>query len=348
MDRKTKTICTIGPNSQRPEILEQLVKNGMDIARMNMSHATHDEFNLRKALINEYNTMYGKDVKILMDLQGPRMRVGECGDKGIELREGEIVLFSTNAKNEDAIFVNDPYLHEDIEVDHPMYLANGDLELIITEKNGQDFKALVTRGGTLHSRKGVNLPETNLTTRGLTDKDLADLEFGLKQGIDYVAMSFVKDAEDINNLRTIINNPAIKVIAKIEIKQALYNIDEIIQAVDVIMVARGDLGIEVPLEELPLIQKEMIRRCKKYNTPAIVATQMLMSMVEHYRPTRAEVSDVANAVLDGADILMLSDETAFGKYPVEALKYLVNTARKAEMLQYEEAATLQGMFSAQI
>jgi pyruvate kinase len=330
---RVKTICTVGPTSENRETLEQLMLEGMDIARMNMSHATHEEFLGRKVLIDEFNKKHNLDVKILLDLQGPRMRVGTMPEGGLKVVEGEELTFTTNAENKDAIFVNDPHLHSDVKVNDPLFLANGDMGLIITEISGQEFKARVLQGGTLMSRKGVNVPDTKLTTRGLTPKDMDDIKFGLEQGVDYVAMSFVQDGEDMRKLREIVNNPKVKLIAKIELKQAILNLDSILEESDLIMVARGDLGIELPMEELPLLQKYMIQRAGRYSTRSIVATQMLLSMVNSPQPTRAEISDVANAVIDGAWSVMLSDETAFGKYPVESLKYLVRTVQRVESYQ---------------
>lgn len=338
MKQQIKTICTIGPASEDPTILGELVANGMDVARLNFSHATNEQFLRVKDLIEEYAIVYGKKVHIMLDLQGPRMRCGDIPETGMLLEEGSTVWFSTDAHDHKAIHINDPFLHEDIKVNHPLYLANGDLELAVTKLDGKRIEARVVRGGILHARKGVNVPETNVTSRGLTEKDIEDVQFGIANGATMVAMSFVKDGEDIRRLRQYIADTTIKIVAKVEIKQALLHLDDIIAQSDIIMVARGDLGIELPLETLPLVQKDIIRRCLKANKPAIVATQMLMSMVDHPRPTRAEVSDAANAVLDGAEYLMLSDETAFGKYPVEALQYLVKTAQKVEEYQYTEQA----------
>lgn len=330
---RVKTICTVGPASENREVLEQLVVEGMDIARMNMSHAKYDEVINRKALITEFNEKHGKDVKLLIDLQGPRMRVGEMPENGRVLKKDEEVTFTTNKENTEAIFINDPYLHTDIEVNHPLFLANGDIALIVTDKDGSEFRAKVIHGGTLFSRKGVNVPDTKLTTKGLTEKDLKDIEFAVAQNADYIAMSFVQDGEDMKKLRELVNNPEIKLIAKIELKQAIVNLDSILEESDLIMVARGDLGVELPIEELPLLQKYMIQRAGRNSTKSIVATQMLLSMVESPTPTRAEVSDVANAVMDGAWSVMLSDETAFGKYPVQSLQYLVRTVDRVEAYQ---------------
>lgn len=334
--KPVRTICTIGPTSESPTIIEQLVLAGMDIARVNMSHATYDQLISIKSTIDQLNIVHGKNVKILLDLQGPRMRVGQMPEAGIDLAEGQTVVFTTDPTIADAIHINDPYLHEDIMPNHPLFLANGDLELQVERTEGKKIFAKVMRGGVLHSRKGVNVPETNLTTRGLTEKDIEDAQFGLNTGVDYIAMSFVKDAKDIEDLKGLIGTNPVKTVAKIEIKLALRQINEIIAACDVIMVARGDLGIELPLEELPLVQKALVARTAKLGKQSIVATQMLMSMVDHPRPTRAEVSDVANAVLDGADMLMLSDETAYGNYPVEALTYLVKTIKHVETYRYTQ------------
>lgn len=330
MNIVTKTICTIGPSSEKEEILEQFVTTGMSIARFNFSHAKQHQFIKQKQLILQYAKAHNRQVKILMDLQGPRMRVGEMPDNGLELKEGNTQVFSTDLGNTNAIYINDRYLHEAIEVGHPIFLANGDMELLVQKVEGNTITTTVVRGGILHSRKGVNVPETNVKTPSLTEKDLTDIAFGLEQGIDYVALSFVKNADDIHMLRSQLGDKNIKIVAKIELKIALDHIDDIIKASDVIMIARGDLGIELPLETIPLIQKDLVKRCRAFGKPAIVATQMLMSMVNHHRPTRAEVSDVANAVLDGAWACMLSDETAFGNYPVESLQYLVKTIKSVE------------------
>lgn len=333
MTRRTKTICTIGPSSESPEILEQLVVLGMDIARLNFSHASYDQFITIQKIIKELNKKHDKNVELLMDLQGPRIRVGVLPDDGVTLTEGQEVVFSTDPSNKDAIYVNDPYLHTDLETDHPIYLSNGDMELTVERISGHEITARVVRPGILYSRKGVNVPETTLTTKTLTEKDYLDIAFGIKYGVQYIAQSFVRNAEDVEKLRACLGENPIKIIPKVERRLALPNLEEIIRASDAVMVARGDLGIELPLEEIPLVQKEIIKIAMRYDKPSIVATQMLMSMVNHYRPTRAEVSDVANAVLDGAWALMLSDETAFGKFPVETLGYLIKTIEKTEEFQ---------------
>lgn len=343
MNLATRIICTIGPASESKKVIEQLMLEGMDIARFNFAHCRLSQFETCKEHIVTLNALHNKNVKILQDLQGPRMRVGVLPEEGLKLHDGEEVLFTTDPTKTEAIFINDPYLHEDIEVDHPIFLSNGDMELIVTEKKGTLIKTKVLRGGVLFTRKGVNVPQTNSKTSSLTEKDFGDVEYGVKVGVDYIALSFVKDGDDIVKLREFVTKAGnglsvdtghIKLVAKVERRQALENLDSILSAVDSVMVARGDLGIEVPIEELPIIQKDIINRANHKGKPSIVATQMLMSMVNHSFPTRAEVSDVANAVLDGASALMLSDETAFGDYPVESVKMLVKVAKRIEQFQY--------------
>jgi len=337
---KTKAICTIGPTSENEDIFERLVIQGMDIVRLNFSHATPIQFIKIKKLIDKFNVKYRKRVQILVDLQGPRMRVGNLPIDGIKLEEGKNILFSTDLQNKEAIYINNPYLHFDIEIGHPIYLSNGDMEVMVVDKNGLTVKTKVIRGGILYSKKGLNFPKTDLKTKGLTAKDLKDIEFGVKNKADFIALSFVRDSKDISEARKLIKGSRIKIISKIERYPAIQNLEEIIKASDLIMVARGDLGIEMPIENLPVLQKEIIEKSIKLRKPSIVATQMLASMVNHYRPTRAEVSDIANAVLDGAWGLMLSDETAFGKYPVNALDYLVRTIQKTEQYEILEALTI--------
>lgn len=335
--RTTQTICTIGPASESPEILEQLVVTGMDVVRLNFSHATFDQFRNIQAIIHHLNAKHNKSVQLLVDLQGPRIRVGVLPNKGIKLEEGQVITFSTDPHTTSAIYINDPYLHKDIQPKQPLYLANGDIELHVEKTEAMNIIAHVVRGGTLYSRKAVNVPETDLTTSGITDKDIKDIQFAIEHKADFIAMSFVKNAEEVQKLRVMIQGTPIQIVSKIESKQGLTDIDNIIKASDAIMIARGDLGIEVPLEEVPLLQKAIIKKCHHFKKPSIVATQMLMSMTAHYRPTRAEVSDAANAVLDGTEYLMLSDETAFGKYPVEALEYLIKVINKVEQFSTTSA-----------
>lgn len=331
---KTKIVATIGPKSEDRETLSKMVELGLDVARMNFSHCTREEYKRRVAIIREAASNQGREVAILQDLQGPRIRVGTLPEDGRVLTRGETVLFTTREEVEGKIFVDEPSLLDSIEVGHPIFLSSGEMELLVTKKNGESFEAEVTRGGTLFSRKGVNVPETKLNFNGLTQKDLEDLEFALGEGVDYVAVSFVQSGDELRKIKEIIKGDA-RIISKIESSQALRNIDDIIRESDSIMIARGDLGVEIPMEKVPFVQKNLIRHAHWHNKGAIVATQMLLSMVENRKPTRAEVSDVANAVLDGADAIMLSDETAGGHYPLESLETMVKIAQETENLFHE-------------
>jgi len=325
-----KIIATIGPSSESYEVIEKLVEKGLDIARMNFSHCTYDEYKTRKINFAKADKKFKRKTLILQDLRGPRIRVGEIPNGSRELKVGEVITFSTKTKNDaQIIYIDDPYLHADIKKGESIYLANGEMKLIVHKTQGDKIIAEVTRGGILYSRKAVNTPHTKLTTSGLTDKDIKDLKFGMKEGADYVAISFVQNASDVLKLRKLLKNKS-RIISKIETALALKNIDEIIQASDAIMIGRGDLGVEIAEEKLPFIQKDLIRQAAWHGKGSIVATQMLLSMINNPKPTRAEVSDVANAILDGADAVMLSDETASGKYPVKSFETLSKVTKYAE------------------
>lgn len=331
---KTKVIATIGQKSDDELVLSKMVHAGLDIARMNFSHCTFEEYKRRVEIIKREAKKAGREVAILQDLQGPRIRVGKMPEDGKILTRGDVVSFTVRGEEEGRIFIDEPSLLDSIEVGHPIFLASGEMELMVTKKNGESFEAEVTRGGTLFSRKGVNVPETQLNFNGYTQKDLDDMKFALAEGVDYIAVSFVQTGDDIRKIKELVDGKA-RIIAKIETSQAIRNIDDIIRESDAIMVARGDLGVEIPMEKVPFVQKNLIRQAHWHNKGAIVATQMLLSMVENKKPTRAEVSDVANAVLDGADAVMLSDETASGHYPVEALEAMVKIAQTTEELFHE-------------
>jgi pyruvate kinase len=342
---RTKIIATIGPVSDSQEMIQKFVDAGMDIARVNFSHCTEENFIKYKKHIAIAARKAGKKVAIMQDLQGPRIRVGELPKEGYKLAEGEIVVFSTKKSDTDGtgkvIFVDSPKLHKDMKAGELIYLANGDMELVVTKIVGERITARVARGGTLYSRKGVNLPDTKLSNSGLTAKDIKDVKFGLSQGVKVFAISFVQTAEDVQALRKIVGHvKGAKIIAKVETALGVKNIDEIILASDAIMIARGDLGIEIAPEKLPFIQKNLIRHAGWYDRGSITATQMLMSMVNHARPTRAEVSDVANAVWDGTDAVMLSDESASGEYPLEALKMMVRIVAQAEASRFDRSNPL--------
>jgi pyruvate kinase len=331
---KKKIIATIGPSSQDSAIISRLIGAGLDVARMNFSHCTAEEYKVRREVIIREAKMQGREVSILQDLQGPRIRVGILPSEGVELKKGSVVHFTTKEGNSEAIFVDEPTLTMYLEVGHPIYLSSGDMELTVTSVEETSFTAEVVTGGMLFSRKGVNVPETRLLSTGPTEKDMRDVEFALSEGVEYVAASFLQSGDDLKKLKEVVAGRA-KIVSKIENAQALKNIDSIVTESDSIMVARGDLGIEIPMEKVPFVQKNLIRHAHWHGKGAIVATQMLMSMVQSSKPTRAEVSDIANAVLDGADALMLSDETASGKYPVEALEAMVRIASETEKLFIE-------------
>jgi pyruvate kinase len=330
---RTQIIATIGPSSSTKEIIEALIIEGMDIARFNFSHGTHETAAKWIGMVREAALRIGRPVRILQDLQGPRIRVGELPEEGIKLEDDALVDFSTMGGN-NGIFIDHEKLHLDARVGEPMYLANGEMELVVEKIEGDRITTRVIRGGILRSRKGVNLPRTKLSNSGLTKKDIADVKFGLAQGVDMIAISFVQSADDVHALREIVGDKA-KIIAKIETALAVEHMNSISRASDGIMIARGDLGIEMPIEKLPLVQKNLIRHARWYGRGTVTATQMLLSMVDHAHPTRAEVSDVANAVWDGTDAVMLSDETANGKYPVESVRMMVKIVREVEAAIFE-------------
>ncbi len=322
----TKIIATIGPKSEAPDKLLALIEAGVDIIRINFSHATYEQYKRIKKLIDDFNKTSDRKIRILLDLQGPRIRVGQMPDGGIVLKDGEKYDFTYSKlpyKKGGMIPIDNADLCHDIKKHQPLYLCNGEIELIVKEVKGKIIKTEVLHGGLLSSRKGINVPHTNMKKGGLTPKDIQDLKFGLKVGTDFVGLSFVQTASDVLKLRRLIGpHKEVKIVSKIERAIALKNIDKIIIASDVIMIARGDLGIETPIEELPLVQKNLIRHAHWHQTPAIIATQVMTSMIKNQAPTRAEISDIANAVLDGGDIIMLSDETAVGDYGLEAVKML--------------------------
>lgn len=329
----TKIIVTIGPKTEAAEDLTRLLNEGVDMIRLNFSHANYTQYEKIVKIVRDYNSYNNKDVKIMLDLQGPRIRVGKLPDEGLNLKKDTQYLFifeRGGVYKNGVIPINNSSLHADIKKGEPLFLANGDIELVVDEIKNKTIKATVVRGGLLTSNKGINVPHTNIKKGGLTPKDVRDVEFGLKAGVDYIALSFVQTKDDVEKLRKLVSKDGIKIISKIERGIALKNIDEIIKASDLIMIARGDLGIEVPIEELPLIQKYLVSFSHWHDKPAIIATQIMTSMIKNSHPTRAEVSDIANAVLDGGDLVMLSDETAIGDYPCEAVRFLRKVVKRTE------------------
>lgn len=326
----TKIIATLGVHSSTTPVLTKMISAGMDIARINCSHAKPEEIRARVQLVRRLATKMHRRVKVLLDLQGPRLRVSNVPPEGRMLFPGELVIFDTQRTSRPGVLrIDDPYLHLDIKAGHPLYLANGEFKVMVKKVFDTSIHARVIRGGRLLNRKGINVPQTPLTTSGLTPKDLQDLSVGLAMKVEYIAMSFVQSAADVESLRRLVGRRA-KIVAKIEMAVALKHLTAIVRASDGIMVARGDLGIEVLHEEVPFLQKKMIAVARRHHRQAIVATQMMMSMMNAKHPTRAEVSDVANAVLDGATHVMLSDETAAGNYPSETVAAMRRIVRRAE------------------
>ncbi len=330
---KTKIVATVGPASNNKEMLRALVKEGVDVFRLNFSHGKHEDHLKVINFVREINAEMGTNVALLQDLQGPKIRVNDM-QPGVEIVAGQELIITTREVlgNNELVSTSYENLPKDVKVGDMILVDDGKIELKVKEIRDIDVVCTVVYGGPLKPRKGINLPFTKVTAPSLTDKDLEDLEFGLKNKVDWVALSFVRKATDIEILRDIINrNKAhTRIVAKIEKPEALENIDSIIEATDAVMVARGDLGVEIWMEEVPMVQKMLVEKCNKAAKPVIVATQMMESMIENPRPTRAETNDVANAVMDGADALMLSAETAAGKYPIEVIRSMVRTITSVE------------------
>jgi pyruvate kinase len=321
---KTKILATIGPASNNYETIKSLAAAGANVFRLNFSHGSHEVHKEVIQLIRRLNEELGTHLGILQDLQGPKIRVGEVENNGVEIKPGSPITITNDPVIGTSELVSTVYqnLPNDVLVGDRILIDDGNLELLVNSTDGKNVNCTVIHGGILKSRKGINLPNTKVSAPSLTEKDINDLEFGLSQDVDWIALSFVRSSEDIIDLRARIEKAGkvCKIVAKIEKPEALENIDAIIEVTDAIMVARGDLGVEVPMEIVPLWQKKMVEKCKIACKPVIIATQMMESMIVNPRPTRAETNDVANAVLDGVDAVMLSAETASGKYPVNSVK----------------------------
>jgi pyruvate kinase len=330
---KTKIVATVGPASNNKEMLRALVNEGVDVFRLNFSHGTHDDHQKVIDFVREINEELGTHIALLQDLQGPKIRVNEM-QPGVEIKAGDTITITTKEVLGNQALVSTSYegLPKDVKVGDMILVDDGKIELKVKEVKATEVLCTVVYGGPLKSRKGINLPFSKVSAPSLTDKDYEDLEFGLKNKVDWVALSFVRKATDIEILRAVIDRykSNTRIVAKIEKPEALENIDAIIEATDAIMVARGDLGVEIWMEEVPMVQKMLVDKCNQASKPVIVATQMMESMIENPRPTRAETNDVANAVLDGADALMLSAETAAGKYPIEVIRSMVRTIGSVE------------------
>lgn len=343
--KKTKIVATMGPASTSSKsVLRQMILEGVNVCRLNFSHGSHEDHLKTIEMIREINEEEGLHVSILADLQGPKIRIGEVENNAIELVDGENLIITTKEciGTKEKVYLTYAEFPKDVSIGDLVLMDDGKLQLQVIDTNKNDeVKTRIIHGGILSSKKGVNLPNTKISLPCITEKDAKDLEFALQQNVDWVGLSFVRSARDIIELKHIIKNNKrhAKVIAKIEKPEAIADIEDIIIATDALMVARGDLGVEVPMETVPNLQKMMIKICRKYATPTIVATQMMESMITNYTPTRAEVNDVANAVLDGADAVMLSGETSVGKYPIEvirAMTKIVNEVEKNEEIYHKE------------
>ncbi len=333
--KKTKIICTMGPNTNDREVMKALVLNGMDIARFNFSHGDYEEQKSRLDLLKSVREELGLPIAALLDTKGPEIRTGLLKDeKKVTLKEGQTYTLTTReiVGDETIGHINYSGLNEDVAAGNRILIDDGLIELEVREVRGTDIICKVINGGELGMRKGVNVPNVKIKLPALTEKDKADIRFGIEQGYDFIAASFVRTADAIREIREILDEAgsSMQIIAKIENAEGIENLDSIIDASDGIMVARGDMGVEIPPEQVPHIQKTIIRKCNIACKPVITATQMLDSMIRNPRPTRAEVTDVANAVYDGTDAVMLSGETAMGKYPVEALKMMAQICEASE------------------
>ena len=324
--KKTKIVATLGPASSSKEVIKKMMNSGVNVFRINFSHASHEDALKRINIIRGLNEELGFHVAVLADLQGPKLRVGEIKENTV-LNNGSIVTFTTKKLeegNKGSIFMNYPLFAKDVNSGERILLDDGKLILEVVETNKSNtVLARVVQGGVLNSKKGVNLPNTKISLPALTDKDINDAVFAIKNGVDWIALSFVRHKKDVLDLKRLVKKYSdfdIPIISKIEKPEALKNIKEIVEISDGIMVARGDLGVEVPAEEVPLVQKQLVHSAKLARIPVIVATQMMESMITSLTPTRAEVNDVANSVMDGADAVMLSAETSVGKFPVEVIK----------------------------
>lgn len=334
--KKTKIICTMGPNTNDRELMKHLVENGMDIARFNFSHGDHAEQKARMDMLKSVREEAGVPVAILLDTKGPEIRTGLLkGGQKVELKAGQNFTLTTEQTEGDETKVSITYdgLADDVEIGKKILIDDGLIELEVKKILGTEIVCKVINGGELGQRKGVNVPNVPVRLPALTEKDKEDIIFGIEQGVDFIAASFVRSAEGILEIKALLKEhqaPQIPIIAKIENAEGIKNIDEILHCADGIMVARGDLGVEIPAQEVPYLQKWLIQKCNENYKPVITATQMLDSMIRNPRPTRAEVTDVANAVYDGTDAVMLSGETAQGKYPLEALQMMVEIVKNTE------------------
>ncbi len=333
--RKTKIVCTLGPATDNEEVLRQMMLEGMNVARCNFSHATYDEHKKRMDMIKKLRKEVGQPVAILLDTKGPEVRVKNFKDGRVTLEEGQLFTLTADEVEgtKDKVSVTYNRLYEDLEVGMRVLIDDGLIEMTVEQVDRTNIVCRVINGGVVSNHKGVNVPDVDLSMPYISDKDREDILFGISQDVDFIAASFVQKKEDILQLRRLLEKNGgsdIKIIAKIENAQGVTNIDDIIEVSDGIMVARGDMGVEIPYEDVPVIQKKIIKKVYRTGKQVITATQMLESMIKNPRPTRAETTDVANAVYDGTSAIMLSGETAAGAYPVEAVKTMVRIAERTE------------------
>ncbi|MEO8568080.1 MAG: pyruvate kinase [Ginsengibacter sp.] len=340
LTKRTKIVATVGPACETFDAMVKLVEAGVNVFRLNFSHGTHENKATIIQNIRKINKTLPYNIAILADLQGPKLRVGEIENNALEIKPGDILTF-TNTKcvgTREKIYVSYPNLHNDVVIGNIIMIDDGKLEVRVKKiLPNNDVQVVVVMGGILSSKKGLNLPDTKISLPALTEKDLDDLEFILTQNVDWIALSFVREVKDIMGLKDILKarNSKAKVIAKIEKPEAVTNIRDIIIESDGIMIARGDLGVELPIEKVPLIQKEIIRKCMHRAKPVIVATQMMESMIDRVKPNRSEITDVANAVLEGADALMLSGETATGDHPTLVIETMTKIILEIEKTAYD-------------
>jgi pyruvate kinase len=335
LNKKTKIVCTIGPASKDEHTIEKLIEAGMDIARMNFSHSTHSEHKKIFDTLRYCEQKSGRPLGILADLQGPKIRTGKMKDGPFEVKQGDKLWLNVQPDflgTKEEINTTYPDFVKDVQVGHRVLIDDGKISMIVIEKHENKVLLETLVGGTIKDNKGINLPGTPVSAPALSEKDIDDLKFALSLGVDYVALSFVRRADDLRLARSYLGETFTGLIAKIERPEAIQNIDEIIELCDGVMIARGDMGVEMETERVPLIQKELISKLNTAGKPVITATQMLESMIENPRPTRAEASDVANAVLDGTDAVMLSAESASGLYPVESVTIMAKIIQEAEKI----------------
>ena len=332
--KKTKVVATIGPATESEVMLEKLVDAGLNVMRLNFSHGDHPEHQKRVDSLRKVMKKTGKTVAILQDLSGPKIRIGEFYQERVNLKEGNTFTLTTEkiVGDEKRAYVNYPTLPEELKKGNFVLLDDGKKKLEVVDIKGKEIICKIIVGGETKGKRGVNLPGAYLKTSSITEKDRKDLEFGIKNKVDYIALSFVRRSEDVLELRELLKKAKSEalIISKIETEEAIENIDKIIEVTDGIMVARGDLAIEVPAEKVPMIQKSIIEKCNELGKPVITATQMLESMIKSPVPTRAEVSDIANAILDGTDAIMLSEETTLGSFPIEAVQVMTRVALEIE------------------